>query len=572
MEQQPNLMTEAPAAAPKERKTNAFARFFRELWDGVLRFIVPVALSLIALLLCILSNAHWFVRDGGEFFLPILAGFGAGMAVAAMLQLWFEAKNVPLAKLWEALIALPVSAVLTVLLRKLTDSAGGSPLDYVPLIAGAVILVSALIGMVIAEKRGAEGGATRRAYLGVFWGGTLFLIVFSALMLFYLAIDTLLFELSGDSPLYILIFALLTVGCTVFLSFLPKPGEEERSCPKAYHILMTYVLLPLYLILLAILYVYIAGIVFLWKMPDGEMNPYGMCALAGFLALWLGLKGEESPLAKWYARWGGLLLLPVTVLQIVGLWIRIRAYGLTPLRVGSLAIVLLGLIAIALCTLRMRLRVFYWAAAAVAVVFLVSPLNVHTIANWEQELRLKPLLQQYEMIAPDGSIVGPNREVSAKDYSRLRSGIRYFGDAKGVLSPFAKSVRDAQNVLSASDMEDGINTEFVYFRFHSGDRDVIDLGEYRSVSVISNRMDVEEPYVWTDPIDGKAVAVDLEPFAKQLTEAADPDEYDTERTLLYPIDERHTMLIGEIEVTVLISPDGTKKYRIWIDDCWMLTK
>ena len=112
----------------------------------------------------------------------------------------------------------------------------------------------------------------------------------------------------------------------------------------------------------------------------------------------------------------------------------------------------------------------------------------------------------------------------------------------------------------------------MYFRFHSGDRDVIDLGEYRSVSVISNRMDVEEPYVWTDPIDGKAVAVDLEPFAKQLTEAADPDEYDTERTLLYPIDERHTMLIGEIEVTVLISPDGTKKYRIWIDDCWMLTK
>ena len=193
-------------------------------------------------------------------------------------------------------------------------------------------------------------------------------------MLFLLAIDTLLVSIDFDVTQYFLVFSLLSVGATVFLSFLPKPGQE-RPRYRAYSILLTYVLLPLYLVLLAILYAYIVRIALEWKMPSGQMNPFGLCAIVGFLLLWLGLKGEESPFAKWYARFGGLLLLPVIAVQVLGLWIRIDAYGLTPMRVASVAVVLLGGIAIVLSACKGKLRVFYWIAAALSLVLLVSPLN-----------------------------------------------------------------------------------------------------------------------------------------------------------------------------------------------------
>lgn len=583
MEQPSVLKVDATEEKTAPRKPNAFGRFFYGLGEGIVRFAVPVGLSLVALILSICLKADFTPWRDEEALFPILRGFGAGMAIAAMLQLWFEQRNVRMKKVWELLIAVPVTLGLWLFNRGLSQSENAW-LDYAPLVTLGVGLIAALIGMAIVESRTQEGSATRSAYIGAFWGGTLFLIVFSALMLFLLAIDTLLVSIDFDVTQYFLVFSLLSVGATVFLSFLPKPGQE-RPRYRAYSILLTYVLLPLYLVLLAILYAYIVRIALEWKMPSGQMNPFGLCAIVGFLLLWLGLKGEESPFAKWYARFGGLLLLPVIAVQVLGLWIRIDAYGLTPMRVASVAVVLLGGIAIVLSACKGKLRVFYWIAAALSLVLLVSPLNLFTIANFEQEQRLKPVLSAYGMLAGDGSIVSPDRAVSEPDKARIRSGFRYFMDASGVLSPFAEAVRTQNDVLShldakTSETDPGpfaqptVETPDFYYVFTSPSTTKIDLSSYTKIVPMERNIQTDTSILWIDPDSGELFKIDVLEFAAAMVNSVDGSDafYEEEVPMLCPVDETHTLLIGSLEIHRTVWSDGTVSDSADLSNAWMLIR
>ncbi|MBQ5987396.1 MAG: DUF4153 domain-containing protein [Clostridia bacterium] len=561
-----------------EAKANTFGRFLKTLAAGMLRFIVPFILTVRAAVFLYL-----FIRwDSGttstyslfgytrtfndELLLSLGIGGYVGAAAAALVQLWGEKRLRPR-------VLVPLAVAVGLIANGLTTPVllSESVLkDFSPYLVVGAILACILWGMAIVSRRGRDGAGVRAAILGAVIGVAVGTVLFAAFSVFLAAIDALLLDV--DSDLYLL-FALLgygSVGITVFLSFLPKPdGEPNRN--KAYSVAFGYILLPLYLVLLAILYAYLAVLLVRFKLPSGQLNPFGLVALMGFLILWAALKDEDARLACWYTRWGGLLLLPVTCVQALALWIRIDAYGLTPLRVISVAAVVLGLIAIGLCTFRARLSAVFSAAAVLVMLLTLTPANPQLLSNLSQEHRLKPLLMQYGMLTEQNEVRLPHERLPEEDYDKIKEGLSYFRYADCQLTPFGKAMADSVYHDFFRDYReqfgDGQTETYLYFTADY-DKLPVSIAPYSELYAYHPedpyRHDLSEPFVWTDPKSGETLTFSLAEPLRTLYDVQNINAREdiTGEPILVPIDETHTLVILQCSLTV--TPDEGSAV------CWQL--
>ena len=91
----------------------------------------------------------------------------------------------------------------------------------------------------------------------------------------------------------------------VFLAGIPKSGEK-RVLGKAYKVVFVYAELPVFLLLLGVLYVYLIMIVISLHLPNGGVNSYALTA--DFLYLFnlfaVSAFAAEQPLARFFRRFG----------------------------------------------------------------------------------------------------------------------------------------------------------------------------------------------------------------------------------------------------------------------------
>ncbi len=260
--------------------------------------------------------------------------------------------------------------------------------------------------------------------------GLVTLVLFCGLCICTLAAEVLIFGDGGPlDPLYEVFAALcwLLLAPNLVCAMLPRPGERVRPS-RAYHGVVGYAIFPLCLLLLLVLYGYIAKIAVLRSMPVGEMNWFGSFALLVWAGLWCGLRDLSWPPARWFVRWGWALLVPVVAVQLLGVSIRLHAYGLTLLRCASLACTGLGIFALVMAALNRSPRIVWLAMAAAAVALCVLPTNVIDMANLSQTMRLRQALESAGMLDEDGLVrtdhgdvpTDEQREriVSAWDYLR----------------------------------------------------------------------------------------------------------------------------------------------------------
>ena len=157
----------------------------------------------------------------------------------------------------------------------------------------------------------------------------------------------------------------LLIAPFLLFSFLP-----DESAPKERYAglrkVLAYVILPAYLLLLAVLLGYIVTIVVKWELPVGRMNPYAMLALGTFAGLHLLLTGKENRLSRFFVRHGAWALLPVIIVQAVAVYIRIEAYGLTTSRILGLAFTAACLIPVISAFLRRYGRIFFLVSAVLS--------------------------------------------------------------------------------------------------------------------------------------------------------------------------------------------------------------
>lgn len=250
----------------------------------------------------------------------------------------------------------------------------------------------------------------------------------------------------------------LLVAPFLLFSFLPDentPKEKYTGLRK----MLAYVILPAYLLLLAVLLGYIVTIIVRWELPVGQMNPYAMLALGTFAGLHLLLTGEENKLSRFFVRYGVWALLPVIIVQAIAVYIRIDAYGLTMARILGLAFTAVCVITVISAFLRRYGRLFFIASAVLLFVLVATPLNAQTMARWNQEDRLFTALANADMLDETGRIL-PNENAARREQEIIWSSAQYLERYRYILPEDSRSDDFIQQLDAAH--ENGRNVSFSY--------------------------------------------------------------------------------------------------------------
>lgn len=256
----------------------------------------------------------------------------------------------------------------------------------------------------------------------VFFCGAVALVLYLGLLLCLAATDALLVSLSWRAYALVSLLVWVLLFPNLVFSYLPRPGEG-LNVPRAYLAIVGYAALPVYLILLGVLYGYLVKILLTRDLPAGTMNWYPSFALAAWVFFWLGLRMHPNALIQKFLRWGWVLQLPVLAAQLVCIGIRLSAYGLTAARWLSLVCIGLGAATLLLAALCKTPRGWFLAAGIVALAVALTPLNPMDVGVFSQTQRLKSALTAQGMW--DGAAITPRSDVPVETQEAIESAWNY---------------------------------------------------------------------------------------------------------------------------------------------------
>ena len=380
---------QTPSTPPAKRLES----FFLQLIEGARRFPATIALAAIAALgVSMLWQSIDTANDISETIMNLIVFGGIGTAVSVPVRLAFERSKKGDKPVLAALIPAAIALFMT-FLRPIAFDADRGAL-FILACFGICACAMAMTLFVLTDE-GHEREVFSHLVCVTFLAGFMSSLLQSGLMICLMAFSFLLKELEFGTYLSVSSFVSSIAYALVFCSQLPK-AEDKLTAPRPYRIIAGYVVLPLCLLLLAVLYGYIVRILLAWEMPVGAMNWFGSIALLVEIGLWLGLQPLDSKPAQLFVRWGWALMLPVTAVQIYGVYVRVSAYGLTALRAGGLVCLGLGLVALAIQALKKSPRIFYAVLAVAALVFTATPANVLDMGYLSQSARFSSALQEVQ--------------------------------------------------------------------------------------------------------------------------------------------------------------------------------
>ena len=134
------------------------------------------------------------------------------------------------------------------------------------------------------------------------------------------------------------------------------------------------------------------------------MNWYGTLALLGYTLFYFLMGETEDMRRKSFFLYTGLTLLPIVTVQLLGVYIRYEAYGLTTLRYLSMICTVFGLASLFQGMRRKSIRNLWLLASALALLVTVTPANAIDVPVQNQKGRLYAALKYANMVQ-DGRIV-----------------------------------------------------------------------------------------------------------------------------------------------------------------------
>lgn len=316
-----------------------------------------------------------------------------------------------------------------------------------------------------------------------------------------------LFEIEAD--LSIVIFTLFHT--IFFLSKIPEnlTGlESEIDYPSGLKIFTQYVLLPLEVVYLLILYAYTAKILFQWHLPEGGVA-YLVLAFSstGILALLLLYPLRENIKEHWIRLFSHrfyLALLPLIILLFTGIFRRINDYGITENRyvVGILALWLAGITIYFLAGKRNDIRWIPVTLSIFCFMLAVGPWNIFTVAKNSQVNQFQEILKEHKLLNAKNQIEG-KAILPKKDYDQLFSIIQFFRirDQSVLKTYFSKLPANYKEKRFSYVLDDYLrkhistkqqNEQYNYTHFSSGSGNEIDIKDFNHMLLfkINNGEDI----------------------------------------------------------------------------------
>lgn len=251
-----------------------------------------------------------------------------------------------------------------------------------------------------------------RAFTTILYTGVLFAGLSGAIAAIQELFDV---EFTGKIFAYLWFVMAFPVSALIFCAGVPLADdidalESSSDLPSGLRLFVQFVLLPLVVVYLCILYAYMGKIILSWTLPQGWVTILIMAfSVIGMLAMLLVHPFQQLTEHAWikvitknYYR----SLLPLLVLQYVAIFTRISDYGFTSARWAVVAIT-------AWLTFITVYKVFFkgkniilipYTLCAVAILFLIGPLSHKSISVWSQTAKINRLVKTLNLIDAKGKL------------------------------------------------------------------------------------------------------------------------------------------------------------------------
>lgn len=300
------------------------------------------------------------------------------------------------------------------------------------------------------------------------------------------AFHFLIFHFYEVWRIYAILFLLVLglFGIMLFLSYVPRPGEEV-SVPTTYRTIIHKALFYIYLVLIGILYLYILKIIVTWQMPVGRLNWFGSFALLFYVIFYLSVDETDGKLPSLFKTKGAFLLVPVLAIQLFAIVIRLNAYGLTTTRYLSLILILIAVGFMLSQMLRVHVSKCFLFIALLALLFSCTPLNIYDIPNRLQENRLKKALIKGGALVND--VLNEDVVMEAEYLEDAKSAYDYLRWSDGNKSTFFETFKDSKIAKSFSEYSyEDENLRSFHYSIDLNEKE-IDVSSYDKMYLVSDR-------------------------------------------------------------------------------------
>lgn len=248
-----------------------------------------------------------------------------------------------------------------------------------------------------------------RLVLSVIYSG--FLYVGVALALVSL---NLLFEIKIHDKLYLDLWVTIAFffNTWFFVSGMPNNFddlEEVQDYPFGLKVFSQYILLPLLVLYLVILYLYGAKIIALWDWPKGVVSwliiIVAVLGIFTFLLIHPFGQKEENSWIKKFSKAYYFILLPLVVMLFIAINMRIAAYGIT---INRYVVLLLGVWLTVVCSYfiigKNNIKFIPISLCVMVILTSFGPWSMFSVSEKSQSNRLKEILTEHQILK-DGKIV-----------------------------------------------------------------------------------------------------------------------------------------------------------------------
>ncbi|MCL1851840.1 MAG: DUF4153 domain-containing protein [Peptococcaceae bacterium] len=303
---------------------------------------------------------------------------------------------------------------------------------------------------------------TKTIFNGVVCG-----IVTLGTLLCIFAFHTLIYEFHAVHKIIIvcMLFIWIIVFLSLSLSIIPRQNAGLKT-PALFKTIVLYVAFPLYMVLAAVLYIYLGKVLMTMRFPSGQINWFASFASLFFVFFIFSLSQfrEENKLVRLSVEFGGYIMIPILVAQFMGIVIRLSNYGLTTARFLSVALNALALVFIIVTLIKncRYIKHMLLVGAGVSLLLTLTPLNVLDVPMRDQTSRLMTLLDRNNMIE-DGKII-PNAHVPMEDRIAITSAYYYLVNSSAkkpdIIENPIKKIHGFSDILGFSPAYEGFTYDY----------------------------------------------------------------------------------------------------------------
>lgn len=277
------------------------------------------------------------------------------------------------------------------------------------------------------------------------------------------AVDVLLFSISNDAYQYMLVIVWVLFATTYYLSRLPRfnsPHLADRSeaaeaseYPRILEILISQIAIPLVAAYTLVLLAYFIKIGVTRTWPIGQLGPMVLAySAAGLIIYVLASRLHDRASVRLYLLGFPKALILAVVMQLISVYIRLQAYGVTESRYYLALFGILSLVVGVVLSLwpARRNGIIALLAAAFAILSVIPPVDAFTVSRQSQVARLERMLQSAGVL--ESGQLQPQPNVQREVRLEVTNILNYL-DQRGHLShvtwlpPGFQPYRDMQSAL-----------------------------------------------------------------------------------------------------------------------------